>query len=73
MISRRLQKTTTIFLIGSFKSLVKWENGDNIIYNKSDQILAYAIDFDVIGTLYEVIDKFLAIEKASNSVGLNVN
>ena len=46
----------------------------NIIYNKASQILAYADDIDVIGrTSSNVIDNFLAIEKAANSVGLKVN
>ena len=46
----------------------------NIIYIKSGQILTYTDDIYVIGkTPSEVIDKFLAIEKAVNSVGLNVN
>uniref|UniRef100_T1GVB4 Reverse transcriptase domain-containing protein n=1 Tax=Megaselia scalaris TaxID=36166 RepID=T1GVB4_MEGSC len=41
---------------------------------KSGQFLTYANDIDVIGrTPSEVIDKFLAIEKLANSVGLNVS
>lgn len=49
-------------------------NTTNIIYNKTSQILAYADDIDVIGRSTSVVtDKFLAIEKAANSVGLKVN
>uniref|UniRef100_T1GLC2 Uncharacterized protein n=1 Tax=Megaselia scalaris TaxID=36166 RepID=T1GLC2_MEGSC len=40
----------------------------------SKQILGYADDIDAIGkTPSEIIDKFLTIEKAANSVGFNVN
>ena len=49
-------------------------NTDNKIFNKSNQVLTYADDIDVIGRLpSNVTNNFLAIEKAAKSVGLKVN
>ena len=49
-------------------------NTSNNIFNKSSQVLAYADDIDLIGrTSANVVESFLELEKAANSVGLKVN
>ena len=47
---------------------------NRVIFNKSDQILGYADDLDLIGRSKGDVEKnFLAIESAASSIGLKVN
>ena len=49
-------------------------NTGNIIFNKSNQVLAYADDIDLIGrSSVNVVESFLRLERAAESVGLQVN
>lgn len=49
-------------------------NTSHTIYNKSNQILGYADDLDLIGrTKEDVEESFTSIEAAANSIGLKVN
>ena len=49
-------------------------NTSNNIFNKSSQVLAYADDINLIGrTSAKLVESFVELEKAANSVGLKVN